>query len=423
MKQFIILLMITFTLSAEPGCVRIGYGTVAPVHENKLKQHGVKTLGIIDIDPAKQMAAASKGLRCFNSYEEALQAEPSFWDICTPPAEHLNVIKEIIRLDPKARMIVEKPICMEHQIPELQTLLKTFQGSIVVNENYLSSQISEAVRKIAFESLQLTPRKIVIEMDKNRIVDFKKGRYIDSNGAFAYEGTHIVTILQSFLHSMQLTLPPKPLSVHYTDITSLNLPNQGSANIEYKIEGVAKLRFGAKSALFEQDPDSAQIAYSEPSMSICAETSPAQKSSNLASKATFATPSGQLYINLFSSMDGTIKNRYPPYALKTIEEHDTLTRYRVIAIEGLSPKGDAYRVLGFYEPVPDAPRSIGKIAVFMNGALDRLIEEIPDDSMGKHLSYASDYLLGKTNVNPCPPETGIEIVQLLETMLPSPKAK
>ena len=65
------------------------------------------------------------------------------------------------------------------------------------------------------------------------------------------------------------------------------------------MEGIAKLRFGAKSALFGQDLDSAQPdtswAYSKPSMSQnvsgCAETSPAQKSSNLASKASFATPS------------------------------------------------------------------------------------------------------------------------------------
>ena len=61
------------------------------------------------------------------------------------------------------------------------------------------------------------------------------------------------------------------------------------------IEGNAKLRFGSKSALFGQDPDSAQVAYSNPSMSTCAETGPAQKSSNLASKASFAIPS---YIDL-----------------------------------------------------------------------------------------------------------------------------
>jgi len=59
----------------------------------------------------------------------------------------------------------------------------------------------------------------------------------------------------------------------------------------FSLEGIAKLQFGAKSALFVQDPDSAQIAYPQSSMSICAETGPAQKSSNLASKASFATSS------------------------------------------------------------------------------------------------------------------------------------
>jgi hypothetical protein len=56
-------------------------------------------------------------------------------------------------------------------------------------------------------------------------------------------------------------------------------------------EGIAKLQFGAKSALFAQDSDSAHIAYSQSSMSICAETEPAQKSSDLASKASSAIPS------------------------------------------------------------------------------------------------------------------------------------
>ena len=56
-------------------------------------------------------------------------------------------------------------------------------------------------------------------------------------------------------------------------------------------EKVTKLQFGAKSTLFAQDSDSAQIVYSQSSMSICAETEPVQNSSNLASKASFATPS------------------------------------------------------------------------------------------------------------------------------------
>ncbi len=57
-------------------------------------------------------------------------------------------------------------------------------------------------------------------------------------------------------------------------------------------EGIAKLQFGSKSALFVQDPSSAQKAYSKSSMSFCAKTGPTQKSSNtvLDSKASFATP-------------------------------------------------------------------------------------------------------------------------------------
>src|SRR3569832_42365 len=155
--------MITHLL-AHITCVRIGEGTVAPLHEQKLKSHGVETVGIIDIDEKKQ----STSFKRFESYEQAAQLEPTFWDVCTPPDQHLNVMKKIIAIDPKARMIVEKPICMSNQIDELNEILKTFEGKIVVNENYLSSDITEKVRLIAFDELQLQPTRIVIEMDKNR---------------------------------------------------------------------------------------------------------------------------------------------------------------------------------------------------------------------------------------------------------------
>jgi hypothetical protein len=56
-------------------------------------------------------------------------------------------------------------------------------------------------------------------------------------------------------------------------------------------EGVAKIQFGAKSALLPSDSNSSQIAYLQPDMSICEEIEPMAKSSNLASKAIFATPS------------------------------------------------------------------------------------------------------------------------------------
>ena len=74
-------------------------------------------------------------------------------------------------------------------------------------------------------------------------------------------------------------------------------------DLQMNKEGVAKLQFGAKSALFAQDSDSAQIAYFQSSMSICAESEPVQNSSNLASKASFATPSTEELYRLIQSLD------------------------------------------------------------------------------------------------------------------------
>lgn len=58
-----------------------------------------------------------------------------------------------------------------------------------------------------------------------------------------------------------------------------------------RLEGVAKTQFGAKSALLPSDSNSSQIVYPKSDMSICNEVEPLAKSSNLASKAIFATPS------------------------------------------------------------------------------------------------------------------------------------
>ena len=56
-------------------------------------------------------------------------------------------------------------------------------------------------------------------------------------------------------------------------------------------EGVTKLQFGTKSALLLPDSTASQIAYSKSNMSICDAIDPTAKSSNLASKASFAPPS------------------------------------------------------------------------------------------------------------------------------------
>ncbi len=361
---FLIFAVVCTPLFAAQTCIRVGEGTIAPVHQKKLEQHGIDTLGVIDTDSTKREATLKKGLQWFESIDQAFAQRPDFWDVCVPPEEHLPVMKKIMQVDPYARILVEKPICMSYQISELLELLKSFQGKIVVNENYLSSEITETVLKMAFETLQLQPRKIVIEMDKNRIIDIKRGRYVDPEGAFKYEGTHILTILQSVLDKLNVSLP-MPNYVQYEPLvfSDRSLENQGSADIQFKI--------------------------------------------------------GNLDVLLFSSMNGTLKYPYPPYAKECILEADTAYRYRILAIEGESLDSNLYTVVGFYEPLANQPRCLGEVALFKNGKLVTSLGEIPDDSMGAHLHKAADYLLGKTTSNPCTVEAGIEIVQLLDRTLPT----
>lgn len=340
------------TVPSACTCARVGYGIIAPLHEQKFQAAGVETVAIIETDESKR----EKIGKLWATLEEAAQKKPFFWDICTPPSDHLTTIKKIITLDPLAKILVEKPVCLSSEISELQALLKDFKGSFVVNENYLSSDIVSRVVKEA-ETIT-TVKRIVVEMDKNRVADVKKGRYIDPEGAFKYEGTHMLTILNDVLKARKLSLPQAPTSVTYTDM--LSHPNQGSAHVVYDVDGCQ--------------------------------------------------------IELFTSMTGSLRNHYVPYGREPIPENDT-TRYRVVAIEGTEEDGTAATVAGFFEPLPSHDRSLGEVVISKNGKIEQKIENIPDDTMGKHLARAVGFFCGKTTTNPCPAGLAIDIVRQIDPIL------
>jgi Oxidoreductase family, NAD-binding Rossmann fold len=104
-------------------CITIGYGTIAPVHHDKLSSCNVKPVGIIETNVAKHDAIRNQGFHVCDSYEEAAQLNPGFWDICCPVDDHVAAIERIMAVDPQARIIVEKPICNFEEIPKLHRLL------------------------------------------------------------------------------------------------------------------------------------------------------------------------------------------------------------------------------------------------------------------------------------------------------------
>ena len=252
-------------------CIRIGYGVVAPLHERKLQELCIETIGVLDHRLERQIAARKTGLTVCKNIPDAYSLKPDLWDICVSTHQHLAVLEEIIQINPTARIIVEKPICQAEQIPHLETILQNFYGKLVVNENYRASAITNRVKDLIVLR-GITIQSIAIEMSKNRVQDMKVGGYIDSN-VFFYEGPHMLTILENMVGKWDAF---EDLVTKYSNFEQL--PHQGTADISFKVNN---------------------------------------------------TP-----VNLFTSMIGEVKYSYPPHEAMTMDIADTVIRNRALVVHG-----------------------------------------------------------------------------------------
>jgi len=341
------------------GCVRVGDGSVAFWHEKKLRDLGIETLGIIDPDPVKQKKAAKRGIKVFSSLVQAAENRPIFWDICCPTKYHVEVIRDIIEIDNQANIIVEKPVCYYGEIEKLSELLKGFNGKLVVNENYISSLVTQKIKKLII-NLEVTPHRVVSEMTKNRINDFINGRFLDNEFyAFGYEGSHIVT---NVLALGEKYLPREIGNIFYEDLyiyingKKQHLPKQAMVEKHYRAVNGAE-------------------------------------------------------VVLYTSMEGKIKYFYPGYSLLHLYQvpEDPHTRYRVLAVED---RNTGITVAGFYEPIIGQNRGEGRVVVCKDGIVQKIIPHIVDDTMGRTLKNAIEYFQGKRE-NPCPARVAIGIVEFM----------
>ena len=132
------------------------------------------------------------------------------WDICTPTSSHLSFILAILDHDPKANILVEKPICDVDQIDLLENrILKGYEkleSKIIVNDPYnFSVPIIECLKLIERKYSREDITEIYIEFSKNRSRDEKKGRFIDKkSGALGYEWFHMLSILNRVLSAYDM---------------------------------------------------------------------------------------------------------------------------------------------------------------------------------------------------------------------------
>src|SRR5262249_3964073 len=341
-------------------CVRVGYGVAARIHELKLRASGVSTAAVVEVDPRRRRHAASDGLLAFSSCRQAARLKPTFWDICTSTSRHVDAIESILHVEPAANLLIEKPVCAPSDVPRLLALLACSRGRVVINDNYRSSAVTRAVKRLVHEKLGLRIRRVIVEMTQNRMEDFMSGRFIDQDyKALGYEGPHMLAIVQELGDSVW---PPAQferarltdLQMH-VDGRPVRLPGQRSALVSYLSRtGVA--------------------------------------------------------VELYTGLDGVVRDPRPPLA----PPHARLrggTRYRVVIVAGPDREGHSCEVVGFYEPSSTMGRGVGAAVVLRDGVVVGMLS-IADDTMQTHLARAVDHFTG-TAQNPSEALPAIEIAQML----------
>lgn len=342
--------------------VIVGYGSIGPLHCNKLRQLEIQ-VGVVDINPQRRAQALADGAVPFSSVAEAAACQPDFWNVCVGTPDHLSVIESIVDLMPDTCIIVEKPICLHAQLDELQRVLSRFHGKVCINENYYASRITQLVRRIACYQLQLEVHRVVVEMTKNREHDFARGRFLDlEGGAIKYEGTHMLAVLEDL---DQRFLPSEIEEAHSTHAM---IPGQDGPHL-LAHQGSADYR---------------------------------------------CRTAERIEVLLHSSMTGQVRHPYPPYGVDAIPLGSQV-RHRVLAVHGRDADDQDVTVVGFYEPLDQLPRGHGAVAFIRNGTLHRVVAPIADDHMLAQLARGLAYFRGQSP-NPCSVEAAVRTTRLLHAL-------
>ncbi len=341
----------------------IGYGNAARIHKNTFPE--AEMIGVFDNDPQKIKEFQTSQMYFYRSLEEMLMCgpEPDYFDVTTPTDSHFSVVKEILSQYPAARILVEKPVCMPSETEKLRMLEKKFEkAKLVVNENYMSSQVTQKIRKYV-EEFEMKRPSISIEFSKNRIPDVEKGRFLDKElGAFGYEGTHMETCVVGSGGDRRIK-----------EITnSVFRPMMLSNGNVVEDQGEALLDYRAKDGSF---------------------------------------------VHFFTSMIGNTdvrlpdSDKLPKYNIKNPDE-----RYRVMLVEERF-----VTVGGIFEPMPNKPRGQSIVFVYQNGNMEK-IDSVDDNHMRFHQQRAVDFFEGKGE-NPCNVETAVGIVEDLDRAVKFAKAR
>nr|VFK61590.1 MAG: hypothetical protein BECKTUN1418F_GA0071002_12624 [Candidatus Kentron sp. TUN]VFK70406.1 MAG: hypothetical protein BECKTUN1418E_GA0071001_12622 [Candidatus Kentron sp. TUN] len=241
--------------------------------------------------------------------------------------------------------------------------MESFNGKIVVNENYSASEVTNVVRK-QIRQMGLTPSQVVSEMTKNRTKDIIGGRFLDrEHYAFGYEGPHMIANVLGLGDGF---LPHAFSCQSYDDMWIRKDDHSATTTTFLFRQGAVEKRYIARN--------------------------------------------GALVI-LHTAMDGNIGYYYPgPHHSAYIPSHDTRTRYRILSVED---NARDICVVGFYEPIPDSERNLGKVIILEKRNIKKEINNIEDDTISQSLQRTLAFFGGKGD-NPYSVFQALHNLELLE---------
>jgi S-adenosylhomocysteine hydrolase/predicted dehydrogenase len=184
--------------SVGRACI-LGYGVAGQLHAQILSESGM-TLDLVDPKHSAGPAVAHAVHASLDTLGASEQVD--LWSVCTPTGEHLPILRTILARDPAARILLEKPACHGHEIPELDHLLDTHpHARVVVNDQYSHS---EALDRLGALIRKLEPEQpidhVSVIFTKDRRPDVETGRFIDRTyGVLGYEWLHMLAVVRRIL--------------------------------------------------------------------------------------------------------------------------------------------------------------------------------------------------------------------------------
>ena len=182
-------------------------------HIGQLYRAVLESLGgvhVVGIDPVGQQEYEK-----VDAIDELEAKRFLLWIVCTPTAHHVQALSEILTVDPRARVLIEKPLCHDHDWWIFEALRQSNpHASIYLSDFYASSRVIRNISLLSDEHFPgQKPHTISIEFSKNRLSDEQSGRFVDDHyGAIGYEWFHILSVLRTLLgddaFERYLTNPP-----------------------------------------------------------------------------------------------------------------------------------------------------------------------------------------------------------------------